>query len=177
MQSDYTHEDFDWSEFFSSIKHAMVFAHKTGKKLNTVELKALPKDLSKEDRKTAIENDYVHHGYFSKEEGKGKKTDKTPIACGNSIYYSKDSENGLNGLELTTVKQFNFKRIGNRRTTETILDIRSLINVANDKMYSWTAEQAANILEKIHAELAILENKLLVITEPKEVNEKYKFSM
>jgi len=149
----------------------IVYAHKTGAKLNTEAIRALSGELSKEEKKIAVENDYLHMGYFTKENGEGTKV-KSVMAAGNGIYYDRSK---LNDDEIAEVKADNFTRLSRKRMTKTVLSIRGLINTANKAIYKWSDEQADKIIDTLTAELSQLENKLRDVREEKEGKTGYNF--
>lgn len=142
-----------------------VYPHKTGKKLNSVEIAALPETLTGDKRKEAINNDYAFNGYYTKENGEGKKV-KTGFTANRGLYYDKSK---LTDDELDMLKAGNFVRLGNRRTEVAKKSIKALINIANDNLYKWTEDQANEILACIVGEVQELENKLKNVKDAKEV--------
>jgi len=143
-----------------------VYAHTTGKRLNTVEINALPKEVreNKAKLKVASKGDFKLHGYFTKEEGKGKEV-ASIMAAGNKVYFDRSE---LNDDEVVEIKEANFSRLARSRMTKAVKSFHSLINTANSAMYAWSEEQATIILDTLGAELVELERKLRKVAAEKE---------
>jgi len=118
------------------------------------------------------EGNFEHNGYFTKEDGKGTKV-KSVMAAGNGVYFDRSK---LNDDEIAEVKSLNFNRLAGKRTTKTVLAIRSLINTANKAAYNWSEEQADDILNVLAGEMLVLENKLRDVRKEKEGKTGYSFS-
>ena len=116
------------------------------------------------------DGNFEHHGYFTKEEGKGTKV-KSVMAAGNKVYFDRSR---LTEEEMVEIKQSNFIRLARNRMTKTVKSIRALINTANRTAYEWSDEQADKILFTLTNEMTQLENKLRDVREVKE-NSGYSF--
>lgn len=143
-----------------------VYPYTKGKRLNTKEASALSKEVREDESalKKAIENDFEHCGYFTKEDGKGNKV-KATMAAGNKVYFDRSK---LNDDEIAEIKSANFMRLARNRMTKAVKSIRALINTANKAAYNWTDDQADKILGTLGNEMIQLENKLRDVSESKE---------
>jgi len=148
----------------------LVYVHTTGKRLVQSEIDELDNELTGNDLKEAINNGFKNHGYFTKEEGKGKKV--SAICAGKGTYYNKEK---LTDSEVIELEKLNFVRLAKPRMSKLVKSIRAMVNVANDNLYTWSDEQTEDIIGCLQAEMAQLENKLRVVKEDKVEKTGYSF--
>lgn len=72
-----------------------------------------------------------------------------------------------------TIKSENFKRLAEKRVTETVKKMRLIGNLANKNNYEYSDEQAKKIITTLESELKLLKNRF----KEEEEGVDYKFKL